>query len=520
MLFRSARGQFEEAERAYRKLETSAAVDAAQIASAVYHQGLCRLKNGQSSAAFALWNRLRAFYPRSPYASQSLWLQAGATDAGRLREQVVAELLAKYPTAPEAALVYRDRGQVAFDQQDYRGAVAAWDRLATDFPQHPAAKQIAPLLATAKRAASGDRAATTEAEVGGMLQRAGALYDHADFKEAGDLYARIVTTYPTASQVPEAACRQARCQLALGKHEDAVATLQRMAERAPGSGAKLLAELVVQTAGLRKFDDVREQATALLRLRYPNSFETQQAMFIAGSVALTRKERESATRLWDDLLQVYPKTVFRTAIERDLKRAAEPPAPPPVPHPKQPTAEELAARRAAEQQRLTTQARKADALWRSAWKTMDERADEALRLARLYRRLDRPAQAREVYEWIWRQTPEHPRAAQAVLEAAQTSISRGDDRQAKELLTYLVNRYLSSPLRPVALYCLGNRQLLYEADLKGAWAYYAALLKDHPTHALADRTRRYWALLQTIKPADLREQLAASARQHRGKSQS
>jgi tetratricopeptide (TPR) repeat protein len=124
-----------------------------------------------------------------------------------------------------------------------------------------------------------------------------------------------------------------------------------------------------------------------------------------------------------------------------------------------------------------------------------------------------------MYQWIWQEAPQSRHADIAVFEAAQDCLRMGDEKKAIEHLVYLINKFVQSPLRPVTLYCLGNRQVLYHGDTKAAWTYYQQLIQEYPEHGLTERTRKFWTALSKLPPEKLREQVAEFLEQHKTKPQ-
>ena len=167
-----------EAVRAYERLERLAAASEPEtVAYALFQQAAWRQRERRTSEAVTLWQRLRRFHPQSPYAATSLALEAGVAPTPTQREKLREELLAKYPNSPETATVLCERGQVAFDRQDYAAAVKWWGELVTRFPRHAKVVPVSKSLEIARLAATGKQ---EEADGLALLARADKLYDNAE----------------------------------------------------------------------------------------------------------------------------------------------------------------------------------------------------------------------------------------------------------------------------------------------------------------------------------------------------
>lgn len=513
-----ARQKYPEAAAAYERLAMDPKTDKVLAASSLFQVGLCRLKDKRVSEAVTVWARLRMFYPDSPQVPQSLALEAQNTTDSFRAQTITEEILTKYPTAPEAAAILIQRGETAFVAQDYPAATTAWEQFVARFPKHRQWAEIKKKSEIAALSAQGDRAAASELNGPKVIAEADALFDRAAFKESARLYNQFLDRFPTQAQAAHAAGRLAQCEFLLGHVGEAVALLQKMAMRMPEQAPALLGQIVVQTASQRKFDPLREKATQLLLQHFPNEFAAQQAMFVDGAVALGRGNHTAASNSWAQLLERYPQTDFREAVEKEIYRAVQPPKPAPV-KPKKPTPDELAAQQTKQRQEQETRARKLDSEWRTAWASVEQRAEAAYELAHAYVALEKHDTAAQVYQWIWQQAPQSPHADAAVFEAAQDCLRTDDEKMATEHLTYLINKFPNSPLRPVALCGLGNRRILYRADTEAAWIYYHQLLEEYPQHVLSDRVRKFWAALSKLPPAKLREQVADFVKQEKAKHQ-
>jgi len=513
-----ARKKYPEAAVVYERLAVEQTTNKTLAAYAMFQVGVCRLKDNRVSDAVTAWACLRIFYPNSPQVPQSLALEAQNTPDSFHARTLLDEILTKYPTSPEAATILIQRGESAFAAQDYPAATAAWQQFVARFPKHRQWTEIKKKAEIAALSAKGDRAAASELDAPKVIEEADALFDRAAFKEAARQYEQFLDRFPTKEQTAHVAGRLAQCEFLLGHTEDAVALLQKMAARMPQQAPALLGQIVVQTASQRKLDPLREKAMELLLQQYPNEFAAQQALFVDGAVALGRGNHTAASNSWAQLLEHYPQTDFREAVEKEIYRAVQPPKPAPV-KPKKPTPDELAAQQMKQHQEQETRVRKLDSEWRSAWASVERRAEAAYELARAYVALEKHDTAAQVYQWIWQQAPQSPHADAAVFEAAQDCLRTGDEKLATEHLTYLINKFPDSPLRPVALYGLGNRRILYRADTGTAWVYYHQLLEEYPQHVLSDRVRKFWAALSKLPPAKLREQVADFMKQEKAKHQ-
>jgi tetratricopeptide (TPR) repeat protein len=512
-----------EAVRAYERLERLAATSEPEtVAYALLQQGIWRQREQRLSEAVTIWQRLRRFHPQSPQAATALLLEANAAATPAQGERLREELLAKYPNSPETATVLCERGQSAFDRQDYATAVKWWEQLVTRFPRHAKVVPVSKSLEIARLAATGKQ---EEADGLALVARADKLYDKAEFALAETLYRQALGRLGERDEeAGRVSLRLAQCAFLQGRAEEAFALLQKMATRKPLEAPVLLGQIVVQSASRQEFDPLRERATQLLLCQYPKEFVAQQALFVAGAVAFGRGNRTAASNSWAQLLVRYPQTGFRQAVETQLRPvAARKPAPPakpkPEPKPQPPTAKELAERKAAQRRQQEAEVAKLAAAWGNGWASVEQRAEVALDLAHAYLVLNQHDNAARIYQWIWQEAPQSRHADMAVFEAAQDCLRMADEKKAVEHLAYLINRFTQSPLRPVALYCLGNRQVLYHADTKAAWTYYQQLIQEYPEHGLTERTRKFWTALSKLPPEKLREQVAEFLEQHKTKPQ-
>jgi len=507
------RGQYQDAYDLYAKLEREYIQYPRERQWALYQQGICKLKDRQATEAFLIWQRLRTFYPQSPLVVKTLLLEADSPEAAARRDRLYDEVLAKYPTSAESATVMLTRAQAAYEQKDYKTAVTWWKGFVGRFPERAEIAEVKKKLEVAELAATGNRVAMAQLEGAELLRRADGLFDRAEFKEAGRLYSAALQK--PGADVAHVASRLARCQLALGEEKEAFNLLQQTAQRLPADAPRLLSELVVHSAGSRNMDELRMQVTEWLVSHYPRTFEAQQALFVAGAVAQGRHHRAEAETHWKRLLDKYPKTEFRQAVEEEFKlakREEEKKAKPP-------TREEWEAQRLTQRQQCEREAQKLESVWRNAQATPGQRARNGYELAGRYTALGKYAYALAIYHWIWEQVPDSPWADEAAFAAAQTWLKMDEPEKAEGQLLFVLSRFPQSDLCPLTLCCLGNRQVMYKADLKAAWLYYQQLLTKYPQHPLAEHVRTYWATLKKLPPGELRKQVAdylqKRRRQHR-----
>ena len=509
-----ATGKYAEAAKLYEQLALVHNSQRPFAAYCLFQAGLCRQRDQRDAEAVRLWQRLRQLYPQTVYAPRSLLLEAQAVSSASRSAMLRDELLAKYPTAPEAATILIARGEAAFAGREYGKAAATWQAFLRQFPAHPRRAEIQQKCEVAQLSAAGKTMAATQLGIAVLVKQADTLYDRAEFREATRLYRRVVEDYPTHDAVAHCAGRWAESLLMQDQPSDAVEVLQRAAAKSPQDAPRLLARIVVACAGKRSADDVRDQTTRLLLQRYPNTFEAEQALFISGAVANTRKLRDEARRQWAELLKRYPKTIFRTAVERELKLASAPP-PVKVPKPQNPTRDEIEARQLAQRRQWEREAWDWEVAYRKPGAPEADRARAAYELGQRQFALGQHAKAVASYRVVWQQFPETPHADLAAFTAAQAWYAADEPAKGDDQLQFVISQFPNSDWRPVALSCLGNRRILYEGDLKRAWYYYDALLREYPQHALTDRTRKFWAAVKKLPPTKLREQVAAFAKQEK-----
>ncbi|MCC7518291.1 MAG: tetratricopeptide repeat protein [Verrucomicrobiae bacterium] len=503
-----ARGRYAEAFTLYEEMEKKAAGDEALATRIRFQQGLCRLKAKRTPDAFSIWTRMRSLAPTSIYAPRSLLFEAeDPTNTGK-QERLYDEILEKYPKSEEAATVLRKRGQVAFDHKDYRKAVDCWEQFLSGFLTHPQAAAVREKLQTAQLAAGGDTGAAGEAAAGNLLKRANALFDKASFAEALRLYQEVLGKYALSKEAGHASGRLAQCQQALGKDKEALQTLQRMVEKNPESAAEALGEIVIHATNA-KMEALRQRATQELLNKYPTAFETQQAIFIAGSQAMGRKNRAEAERWWNMLLEKYPQTEFRASVERSLGLSAE--GNPTLTRNAGPTPvlskEDLQRKKLEDQKIWEREAGDFERKYRDLSLSKDERAENAYQLGERLFFLGQHEKAVARYQRVWEEFPQSVWADQAIFRAAQVCFAARQPQKGVEHFLLLVNQCPQSNLRPFVLFCLGNRHVLYEGDLKKAWPYYDQLMKEYPDSALAGRARKYWAQLSKLPEQKLKEQV-------------
>ncbi len=511
-----AKAQYREAAKLYEQVVLVRNHHRTLAAYCLFQAGLCRHKERRHSEAASLWTRLRQQYPQTVYAPRSLLWEAEVAPSPLRAQMLRDEIVAKYPTSAEAATILIARGHAAFGAKDYRKAAAQWETFLQRFAVHPQRDEIQKRLEVTKLASAGQTVAATHLGISELVKRADALYDRAEFQEAIRLYRQVLEDYPTHDAVAHVAGRLAESLLMLDRSHDALEVLQKTAARSPQDAPRLLAQIVVYAASKRSADDVREKTTRLLLQRYPNTFEAEQALFIAGAVANTRKLRDEAGRHWQELLKHYPKTAFRTVVEREWKLASAPPPPPvPSPTPKKPTRDEIEARQLAQRRQLEREAWEWEVAYRKPGAPAAARARAAYELGQRQFALGQHAKAVSSYRVVWQQFPGSAQADLAAFTAAQAWHAANEPGKGDEQLHFVIRQFPQSPWRPVALYCLGNRRILYEGDLKRAWYYYDELLRAYPDHSLSDRTRKFWAAVKKLPPAKLREQVAAFVKQER-----
>lgn len=510
------RGQYRRAAAAYDRLAKGAMQDKELQAYARFRQGLARLKDGRKSEAFTAWAELRLFHPNSEFVRPTLLLEAENTTNPIRSEKLYDEILTKFPQSMEAATILIKRGQAACDRKDYITALRLWRQFLEAFPQDPSVTEIQARLETVELALEGkeDSAATLEAEA--LVQRADALFDRVEYAKAARLYAVYLDRFSQHEFASLVAGRLAECQQALGKDQEALRTLQRLLDRSPKDASVILGEIVVRAANSGR-GALRERATQELLNKYPNSFEAEQAVFIAGSLEMIRKNQAGAKKWWGLLLERYPQTVYRAAVEKQLGILDE-----------ENQKHSGKTRKTAFEEKREREQRKEEE--RRGWE------QEALQFARHYQDIRNipDYRAQSLYEWaersfylqnynvaaqlyqrVWTEFPHTEWAGMAAFRAAQVCFTLGDDGRGTEHLQLVVNRFPSSELRPVALFCLGNRKVLYEADLKGAWNYYDRLVEEYPDHPLSAQARGFWSKVTELPPQKLKEQVAEFVKQQR-----
>jgi outer membrane protein assembly factor BamD (BamD/ComL family) len=509
-----AHGKYREAAAAYERLAKAAVKDDETKAYAQFQEGLCRLKDNRKSEAFSIWAQMRLFHPKCEFVPTSLLLEAENTTNPTRADNLRTEILSKYPNATEAATVLLQRGQTACDRKDYKAAAQFWKQFLDSFPDHASNAVLRTRLETAQLAMSGKQAAANDLEAASLLPRADALFDRAEYGEASKLYGRVVERGGMSRAFPQAVVRMAQCQMAMNQQRQAFETLQRAVDQMPANASTLLVELVSQTASRREGDELRLRATRLLMDRNPNSFEAQQALYIAGFVEMTRKNTPKAREWWNQLLTNYPNTGFRAAIEKELrfdseerkKQEAQKRQGEEAKQAKNRAPEERA--RAEQRARWQAESREWAKRYADASAGERQRAKAVFRMAERSFYLQQYEVAAQQFQRVWTEFPETSWAEQAALDLAQMWFATGNAKKGMEQLRFLVNRFPSGSLRPLALYCLGNRYLLHEAKVKAGWACYEQLLNDYPTHPLTQETRRFWALLNRYPPEKLETQLA------------
>jgi len=504
-----ARGRHVEAFALYEQIEKKAVGDEELATRARFQQGLCRLKAKRTPDAFSIWSRMRSLAPTSVYASRSLLLEAEEPTNSRKQERLYDEILEKYPKSEQAATILRKRGQAAFDHKDYRKAVASWEQFLAGFPLHPQATAVREKLQTAQLAAGGDSAAAGEAEVANLLKRADALFDKASFAEASRLYQDFLNKSALSKEAGHASGRLAQCQQALGKDKEALQTLQQAILKNPENAAEALGEIVIHATNAR-MEDLRRRATEELLNKYPQAFETQQALFIAGSQAMGRKNRTEAEKWWNMLLEKYPETQFRTVVEKELGALKSKPSTTPGKN-KEQIAEakrDLEKKRIEDQKRWEKEAWEFETAYRDLKASPEQRAQAAYECTQRLFFLGQYEKTVQRYQSVWEEFPQSPWADQAAFKAAQAWFCGKQPQKGVEQCLFLINQFPDSSLRPLVLIGLGNRCILYEANLKKAWEYYDQLMKEYPEHPLSARARKIWAEASKLSKKDLEAQVA------------
>lgn len=510
------RGKYRDAAATYERLAKAAMQDEELQAYARFRHGLARLKDGRKSEAFNAWGQLRLFNPKSQYIPVVLLLEAENTTNPIQSDKLCDEILAKFPSSMESATILIRRGQAACDRKDYATAVKFWQLFLKMFPKDPSVTEIQLRMETVELAQTGNKDSAATLEAGTLLERADALFNRAEFEMAAKLYAVYLDRFFQHDPASRVAGRLAECQQALGKDQEALRTLQRMLDVSPKDGPAILAEIVVRATNTGR-SLLRERATQELLNKYPNSFEAEQAVFIAGSLQMTRKNQGGAKKWWGLLLERYPQTVYRTAVEKQLGLLEN----------ERQINSEKARKTAFEEKREREQKEAED---RRRWE------QEATEFANVYSdvRNDPSTRAHSLFEWAERsfylgnhdvatqlyqrtsnEFPESHSAVMASFRIAQVWFSRGEDSRGEDQLVFVVNRFPSSELRPVALFCLGNRKVLYEGNLKHAWNFYDQLIKEYPDHPLSAQVREFWAKVVELPPQKLKEQVANFAMQHK-----
>lgn len=516
------RGKYEEAFKLYEGLERTAQkpLFAAYLR---FQEGFCRLKVKRYADAHSIWNRLRTSYAQSPYASQSLFIEAEEPVNASQRERMLAELLMSFPKSNEVATVLEKRGQSFFDRKDYAKARDDWKRLAEEFPQNSATERITKNLEIVQLILGGDQKAGNELASESILKRADTLFDRASFEAAGTLYKEAAQKYPTPTQRAHATGRLAQCQQAQGRYLEAFQTLKGLAAQPSEAAAPALGEIVVRATNAKNMDGLRVKATEELLSRYPESFETQQALFIAGSVATAHKNRTEAQKWWNTLLEKYPESEFRIAVERELGLTkADEQAASDKPKELSPLAErqELAKAKAEQQKIWAKEAWSLESQYRDPQASPVERAQAAFEWGECCFNLEQYGKAVQQYQRVWEEFPQSHQAEVAAFRAAQSWFCTDQPKKGEEQSLFFINRYPNSTLRPFALFCLGNRQILYEGNLEKAWVYYDQLMKEYPQQEEAEQARKFWAKVHTLPKQKLKEQVASFVKQQKEKNRS
>ena len=214
------------------------------------------------------------------------------------------------------------------------------------------------------------------------------------------------------------------------------------------------------------------------------------------------------------LLTKYPQTQFRAAVEKRLGLLDKPKEAPKKEERTEPKLPAYQQRHLEEQAKAERRAR-----WQAEARELakgygdptlssDERARHAFALAERILYLENYEVAAQQFQRVVSEFPDSDSAEQAAFQLPQLWFRAGQPKRGVEQLHLFLNRYPGSALRPFALYSMGNRLVLYEGDLKGAWPWYEQLLTDYPQHPLSDRTRQFWAKVSELSPEKLKQQVA------------
>ena len=518
---------------AYTPLQTFSARFPAdpRVPQSLYWKGLCEMKQGRASMGLNTWNLLLVNHPDGEPAANALEQMSIYYESSHQTNKVdaiVSKMLASLGPNPVTGRTLLSLGQMAFDGKDYPRATERWEQFLNLFPQDPRVTGIQKKMEIARAAPASGSGANGESQPDALLRRADSFFDRAAFAQALPAYEQMVEKFPLSERIGHAAGRLAQCQFALGQRKEAIDTLQRTAERTPSHAPELLTDIVVQAASRRDADPLRIRATQFLLDRYASRFETQQAVFIAGWVESIRNNPPGAEKWWTLLLDRYPQTPFRAAVEKrfkprpqlkaervlpfaEMKPAAainqpakQTPKPGESPQKKQ---SEQRARWQQQASQLELASRLPDANPSGKVRTMFQLAEQ-----RFYLRQFEPAV--QQYRRIWEEFPESDLSDQAAFRAAQVRFSSGQPHKGVEQLQFLADQFPESKLRPLTLYCLGNRHILYEGNLKKAWASYEQLMTDYPDHPLTERARQFWAKVSALPPDKLREQVERFLAKH------
>ena len=473
---------------------------------------------------------MRSYYPKSSYAPKSLLLEADDPSGAGKAIRLYDEILSKYPVSEEAATILEKRGQQAFDRKDYKGAQENWKRFVEGFPNHAHLTEVQKKLETVELVLGGNEIGNRQSAIGiqqleaeSLVKRADALFDRASFSEAARLYEQVLQKDARSKEGAHAAGRLAQCRQMMGKDQEAFATLQRMTEKNPEGAPQALGEIVVRAAN-KNMGALRQRATQQLLDRYPNTFEAQQAMFIAGSEAMSRKNRTEAQKWWNGLLEKYPETEFREAVEKELGFVKDPEARSQKPEAgKKPSSQQAREEKqtrekqlAEDRKRWEREAWEFEKIYRNVESSPEQKAEAAFQWAERCFCLEQAEKVVQQYQRVWEEFPVSRRAKEAAFRAAQVWFNSAQPRKGVEQFLFFINRFPKSDDRPIALYCLGNRHILYEGNLDKAWCHYEQLIREYPQHPLTDAARKFWARVKGLSKQKLKEQVADFVKKKNG----
>lgn len=506
------RGKYPEALASYEKLEKARPKDDRVAAYALLREGQCRVKQNRPADGFSIWNRLRSYYPQTASASQSLLLEAGHPANALKSERLLDELLGRFPQSNEAASLLLKRGEEAFRNKDYRKALASFERIVRDFPQHEAIEEIQRKLESAQLVIGGDQSVAGALEAEDLLRRGTALFDRALYKEAAAIFQDLIQKNLKGKEASLATGRLAACYGALGKDRDALDLLQNLSQLAPEGAPQALGELVIRCANDGK-DALRKRATQEILTHYPESFEAEQALFISGNMAMHGKNRAEGEKYLHELLERYPHTDFRVAAERQLQNLENEKSLATKDQEERSNAlleeQRRENQRAENRKNWEAEAREFESVSSDYNESPARRGECFFQLGERYFNLSRYETAIKAYQKVWEEFPEHPLADDAAFRAAQVHLALGQVTKADEQTLFFINRYgAKSGYAPTALFGMGTRAILYRADLDYAWSFYEKLISDFPNDLHATQAREFWQQVKQLSKAELKAQVA------------